>query len=204
MKISVQKITLIGIFTAFSLIIFMVEAQFPVMPIGGMKLGLANIVTMAAMLFVGRKEAGLSLLLRIVLAAGLYGTVVSFAFSLTGGILAYFAMCIAVSRVGENQLWVTSVFGGFFHNIGQLCAAAVISGTWAVFSLLPYLIISGILTGTLNGLILQRLWKSPLRKKITAASGAYLMTAVLFYSQFSQKQAFHKVAFLHFRLVRNR
>ena len=156
MKISVQKITLIGIFTAFSLIIFMVEAQFPVMPIGGMKLGLANIVTMAAMLFVGRKEAGLSLLLRIVLA--------SFAFSLTGGILAYFAMCIAVSRVGENQLWVTSVFGGFFHNIGQLCAAAVISGTWAVFSLLPYLIISGILTGTLNGLILQRLWKSPLRK----------------------------------------
>lgn len=95
---------------------------------------------------------------------GLYGTVVSFAFSLTGGILAYLAMCIAVSRVGENQLWVTSVFGGFFHNIGQLCAAAVISGTWAVFSLLPYLIISGILTGTLNGLILQRLWKSPLRK----------------------------------------
>ena len=160
MKISVQKIALIGIFTALSLVIFMVEAQFPVMPIGGMKLGLANIVTMAAMLFIGRKEAGL----RIVLAAGLYGTVVSFAFSLTGGILAYLAMCIAVSRVGENQLWVTSVFGGFFHNIGQLCAAAVISGTWAVFSLLPYLIISGILTGTLNGLILQRLWKSPLRK----------------------------------------
>ena len=183
MKISVQKITLIGIFTALSLIIFMVEAQFPVMPIGGMKLGLANIitllllrhytlketslaniVTMAAMLFIGRKEAGLVLLLRIILAAGLYGTVVSFAFSLTGGILAYIAMFIAVSRVGENQLWVTSVFGGFFHNIGQLCAAAVISGTWAVFSLLPYLIISGILTGTLNGLILQRLWKSPLRK----------------------------------------
>ena len=80
MKISVQKIALIGIFTALSLIIFVVEAQFPVMPIGGMKLGLANIVTMAAMLFIGRKEAGLVLLLRIILAAGLYGTVVSFAF----------------------------------------------------------------------------------------------------------------------------
>ena len=75
MKISVQKIALIGIFTALSLIIFVVEAQFPVMPIGGMKLGLANIVTMAAMLFIGRKEAGLVLLLRIILAAGLYGTV---------------------------------------------------------------------------------------------------------------------------------
>ena len=125
MKISVQKIALIGIFTALSLVIFMVEAQFPVMPIGGMKLGLANIVTMAAMLFIGRKEAGLVLLLRIVLAAGLYGTVVSFAFSLTGGILAYLAMCIAVSRVGENQLWVTSVFGGFFHNIrSALCGGS--------------------------------------------------------------------------------
>ena len=56
MKISVQKITLIGIFTALSLIIFMVEAQFPVMPIGGMKLGLANIVTMAAMLLSAEKR----------------------------------------------------------------------------------------------------------------------------------------------------
>lgn len=164
MKLSVRKITLIGIFTALSLVIFMVEAQFPVMPIGGMKLGLSNIVTMGAMLFIGRKEAGLVLLLRIVLAAGLYGTVVSFAFSLAGGLLAYAAMCIVISRVGEGQLWVTSVFGGVCHNVGQLCAAAVISGTVAVFSIFPYLLISGIITGTLNGIILQRLWKSPLRK----------------------------------------
>ena len=103
MKISVQKIALIGIFTALSLVIFMVEAQFPVMPIGGMKLGLANIVTMAAMLFIGRKEAGLVLLLRIVLAAGLYGTVVSFAFSLTGGILAYLAMCIVFRELVKTS-----------------------------------------------------------------------------------------------------
>ena len=129
MKISVQKITLIGIFTALSLVIFMVEAQFPVMPIGGMKLGLANIVTMAAMLFVGRKEAGLVLLLRIVLAAGLYGTVVSFAFSLTGGILAYIVKS-AFPECRCNPLFVSAYYrhGACFTFKWKLVSSSVTKG----------------------------------------------------------------------------
>ncbi len=85
------------------------------MPIGGMKLGLAKISSQWQQCFLSaEKRQAWCCFLRIVLAAGLYGTVVSFAFSLTGGILAYLAMYIAVSRVGENQLWVTSVFWWLF------------------------------------------------------------------------------------------
>ena len=164
MKFSVKKITLLGILTAFSLIMFVIEAQFPVAPIGGIKLGLANVVTLITMLFVGRIESGFVLLMRIILATAFYGTFVSFVFSVTGGILAWLAMCFFVYKLDKNQIWVVSVFGGVFHNLGQLTAAVFITGTSYVFSIFPYLIISGILTGFFTGIVAQKIWFSPLQK----------------------------------------
>lgn len=164
MKISAKKIALIGVFTALSLIIFIVEAQFPTSGIGGIKLGLANVATMVAMLFIGRREAGIVLYLRIILAAAFYGTFVSFLFSLVGGTFAYLVMCLLMCRFDKKQIWVVSAFGGVFHNVGQLIAAGFISGTSMVITLFPYLLISGIVTGVLTGLITQRLWFSSLRK----------------------------------------
>lgn len=162
--ITVQKITLIGIMTALSLGIFAIEAQFPVSSIGGIKLGLANVVTLCAMTLIGRGSAGLVLALRIVLATAFYGTFVSFMFSACGGALAYLVMCLLLGMFDKKQLWVVSVFGALAHNAGQLCVAAVISGTGAVLSLAPYLVVSGIITGALTGVTAQRLWFSPLRR----------------------------------------
>ena len=135
-RLTVQKIALIGLLAALSLGIYAVEALVPVSSIGGVKLGLANVVTLTAMTLVGRVEAGFVLGVRIVLAAAFYGTFISFAFSLCGGVLAYAAMCVA----------------------------AAVSGTAAVFGLAPYLVISGIATGVLTGLTAQRLYFSPLKK----------------------------------------
>lgn len=162
--ISVQKITLVGILTALSLIMFIVEAQFPVSHIGGIKLGIANVVTLAAMIFVGRVWAGFVLIIRIILATAFYGTAVSFIFSVCGGLLAYAVMCILLNRFDRRQLWVVSAFGAVAHNAGQLLAAAFITGTAAVWSLAPYLIIIGIVTGIFTGVVAQRLWFSPLKK----------------------------------------
>lgn len=142
---------------------FVIEAQFP-LSAGGIKLGLANIATLLAMVFIGRREAGLVLLMRIILASAFYGTFVSFAFSLAGGLLAYLVMCFLVNRLERNQLWAVSVCGGLFHNFGQLAVAAVLTGQAAVVGLLPYLILSGIITGFFTGIIAQRLWFSPLKK----------------------------------------
>ena len=83
-------------------------------------------------------------------------------------IASYFTTAIAVSALlgvfDRKQLWVVSVFGAIAHNAGQLCVAAVVSGTGAVVSLAPYLLISAILTGVLTGLTAQRLWFSPLKR----------------------------------------
>ena len=167
-SITVQKIALIGVSTALSLGIYALEAMIPVSNIGGIKLGIANVVTLCAMIFAGRVSAGLVLGLRIVLASAFYGTFISFMFSLVGGLLAYAVMCLLVGVFRRQELWVVSVFGAIAHNAGQLCVAAVVSGTAAVVSLTPYLLISAILTGTLTGLTAQRLWFSPLRKFSTA------------------------------------
>lgn len=163
-RISVQKITLVGVFAALSLGIYAVEAQFPVSSIGGIKLGLANVVTLCAMIFIGRAAACCVLGIRILLASAFYGTFVSFMFSLVGGALACAVMCLLVNRFDRKQIWVVSVFGALGHNAGQLCVAVVLSGTGAVVSLAPYLAISAVGTGLLTGVVVQRLWFSPLRK----------------------------------------
>ena len=163
-RISVQKITLVGVFAALSLGIYAVEAQFPVSSIGGIKLGLANVVTLCAMIFITRAAACCVIGIRILLASAFYGTFVSFMFSLCGGALACAVMCLLVNRFDRKQIWVVSVFGALGHNAGQLCVAAVLSGTGAVVSLAPYLAISAVGTGLLTGVVVQRLWFSPLRK----------------------------------------
>lgn len=164
MKLTVRKITLMAIMTAVSLTVFIIETQFPLTAIGGIKLGLANIVTLLAMLFIGRREAGLVLLMRIFLATTFYGTFISFAFSVAGGLLAYIVMCFLINKLDRKQIWVVSVFGGLFHNFGQLIVAGILTGTGTVATLLPYLIISGIITGFFTGIVTQRLWFSPLHK----------------------------------------
>ncbi|MBO5577155.1 MAG: Gx transporter family protein [Ruminococcus sp.] len=161
--LTVQKIALIGVLAALSLGIFVIEAQIPSPNIAGIKLGLANVVTLCAMLFAGRIAAGCVLGIKIVLAAAFYGTFISFMFSLCGGALAFAVMSLLVNRFDKKQIWVVSVFGALAHNAGQLCVAAVLlSG--AVTALIPYLVISGIATGALTGITAQRLWFSPLRR----------------------------------------
>ena len=162
-RISVQKIALIGVLAALSLGIYAIEAQVPMPNYAGVKLGLANVVTLCAMLFAGRAAAGAVLGIRIVLAAAFYGTFISFMFSLCGGFAAYLVMCLLVERFDKRQIWVVSVFGALGHNAGQLCVVAVVL-TAQIGAFVPYLVISGIASGAITGLVAQRLWFSPLRK----------------------------------------
>ncbi len=164
MKVSVKQITLIGIFAALSLIIFIVEAELPVFEGGGIKLGLANIVTLCSMKLLGRKEAGAVLAVRVMLAAAFYGSAVSLIFSSCGALLAYTLMCLLINRFDDRQLWVVSVFGAVGHNLGQIAAACFVCGPAIAVSMLPYLMISAVVTGTLVGVVSMKLVRSPLRR----------------------------------------
>jgi len=176
----VKKIALIAILTALALIIFIIEAQIPIpVPIPGVKLGLANAVTLFA-LFYGKSsqkdkttaaktgtnetngnqtlttiDAFTILLCRITLGAVFTGRLVAFAYSLTGGLLGFLAQVIIKRFVSDKQIWVCGTVGAVFHNIGQMIAAIIITGTPAIAVYLPILVITGIVTGILTGLVAQ-------------------------------------------------
>ncbi len=159
-----RKITASAILSAMALTIFVIEAQLPPIGIPGVKLGLSNVVTLVAMLFVSVPSALAVMLIRITLGAFFCGTVMSFAFSLCGGALAFIVMAFAKSRLDPHQIWVVSALGAVAHSLGQLAVAYFFIGNRAVFTLAPVLIICSVISGVLTGIITQRLWFSPLKK----------------------------------------
>ena len=148
-----RKLALMAMLTAVSLIVFVIEAQIPpIVPIPGVKLGLANIITLVAMIILGKKEAGAVLLVRIIMGSVFAGGVSGFLFSLAGGVLAYAVMCLTVKLFPERLLWVVSVFAAIGHNIGQLAVSVFVTGTPSILVYAPALVASGIVTGAFTGL----------------------------------------------------
>lgn len=153
---NVKKMTFMALLLAVALTIFVAEAQLPPpVPIAGVKLGLANIVTLVALVWLGREEALAILLGRILLGSLFAGQAVSFIYSLAGGLMCFFVMAIILAPLKQERLWVVSVFGAMAHNVGQIIAAALLTHTWQVIAYLPVLIISGILSGVFTGLAAQ-------------------------------------------------
>lgn len=148
------KLSLMAMLTAASLIVFVIEAQIPApVPVPGVKLGLANVITLIAMLLLGRREAGLILAVRIVMGSVFAGGVSAFLFSISGGVLAYAVMCITVTRFPRKMLWVVSALAAVAHNLGQLLAAIAVTKTAALMVYAPVLLASGIITGVFTGLV---------------------------------------------------
>ena len=147
-----KKLALMALLTAIALTIFVVENQLPApVPIPGVKLGLANIITLVTMLLLGKKEAGAVLLVRVLMGAMFAGSPSTLLFSASGGALAWLVMCLTVGLFGEKQLWIVSALAGLAHNAGQLLTCALVVKTPGVFAYAPILAISGVLTGVFTG-----------------------------------------------------
>lgn len=147
-----RKLALMAVLTAIALTIFMIEAQIPApVPVPGVKLGLANIITLVAMLILGRREAGAILLVRIVMGAVFAGNIGALIYSLTGGVFAYLVMCVCTRIFPEKLLWVVSVLASIAHNAGQLLACTLILKTSSLWVYAPVLGVSAIITGLFTG-----------------------------------------------------
>lgn len=148
-----KRLALMAMLTAASLIVFVIEAQIPApVPVPGVKLGLANIITLVAMLLLSRREAGLILLVRIIMGSVFAGGVSGFIFSISGGVLAYAVMCLTVKLFPTKMLWIVSALAAIAHNAGQLAAAVIITKTAGLMLYAPVLAASGIITGVFTGL----------------------------------------------------
>lgn len=155
-----KRVALLGLLTAIALTIFLLEAQIPpVVPIPGVKLGLANIVTVFAVFALGAWEGAAVLACRVFLGAVFAGNFSSILYSAAGGLCAILATVGAKRVLKENQLWAAGCLGAVAHSVGQLLAAVAVTRTAAVLSLLPVLVIISIFTGLFTGLCAQFLVK---------------------------------------------
>ncbi|MDO5401598.1 MAG: Gx transporter family protein [Eubacteriales bacterium] len=151
-----KKLALLGLLSAIALTIFMVEAQLPpVVPIPGVKLGLANIVTVFAVFALGPKEGALVLAVRIFLGAVFSGNFGTIFYSAAGGVCAIL-VTIGLRRVlTKKQLWVAGALGAVAHSIGQMAMAVLLLETPGLLVYLPVMVAVSIVTGTFTGLCAQ-------------------------------------------------
>ncbi len=149
---NVKKLTTMAMLTAISMIVFLIEAQIPLpIAIPGVKLGIANVITLFAIWTLGRREAGAILLIRIVLGNLIVGNVMGMLYSLAGGVLCWVIMCLLKPITNRNHIWVMSIFGALGHNAGQLAVAVLVSGTPSIAFYAPVLILAGMVTGFFTG-----------------------------------------------------
>lgn len=152
---NVKRMTFCALLTAIALTIFMVEAQIPLpVPVPGMKLGLANIVTVYAMFALGPKDTLLILICRVVLGS-LFGGGSTLPYSLAGGLMCYLSMLILRKLLTEKQLWVCGAVGAIFHNVGQVGMSILITRTPQLIVYLPILLVPGIIAGAFTGFAAQ-------------------------------------------------
>lgn len=147
----IQRMAVAALFTAFALILSFIEAILPLaIPIPGIKLGLANLATLVLLYTLGAPYAAAVSLLRILLAALLFGSPFSLLYSLAGGILAFIGMLAL--RLLRSPMIPASIVGALLHSIGQIALAAAVTATPELFFYLPYMLAASLATGALVGI----------------------------------------------------
>ena len=153
-----RKLTLMAMLTAIALTIFMIEAQIPALvPVPGIKLGLANIVTVFAVFAMGPGEAASILFVRIFLGAVFAGNFSTILYSGAGGLCAI-GVTIGLRKILTNQqLWVAGALSAIGHSVGQMAMAIVITATPSLAVYLPVMVVCSVITGLFTGLFAQLL-----------------------------------------------
>lgn len=156
-----KKLVQLSLLTAIALSIFIVELQIPnPLPLPGIKLGLANIVTLYVIYRYRAKEALLVLMARIILGSVFSGNLMTIMYSLAGGICCFVVMSVLYDKIEEKYIFIVSILGACAHNIGQIIIAIFITKTLAIMMYLPWLLLSAMITGLFIGLCTQYLLKS--------------------------------------------
>lgn len=157
---NVKKLTKLGLMTTVALIIFIIELKIPsLVPISGVKLGLANIITIYCVYHFSVKETTLVVLSRIILGSMFSGNISTLFYSLGGSFLCLIGMFLLSKIISEDYIWICSIFGAILHNIGQILVAIMITQTLAIVSYLPFLLVSGCIAGAFTGISAQMIIK---------------------------------------------
>ena len=151
-----HTLTKLALLTALALIIFVIELRIPdLTPVPGVKLGLANIITVYAVFRYKPGETAMIVTGRLLLGAMFSGNLSALLYSAAGAALCLAGMLGIRRLIPMQYIWLCSVVGAILHNIGQICAAMLLMQTTAVLAYLPVLLVSGCIAGTFTGLCAQ-------------------------------------------------
>ena len=156
-----RKAALYGILIALAMVMSFIESLIPIpFPVPGVKIGLANLVTIVGLYLVGIPGTICVTVLRIVLIGFSFGNPYSMIYGLSGSFLSLLVMAFA-KRYHLFSYVGISILGGVFHNIGQMVFACFSVQTMGVFIYLPTLLfagcIAGAVIGILGGIMIERL-----------------------------------------------
>jgi heptaprenyl diphosphate synthase len=148
-----KRVASYGLLIALAFILSYIETLIPFpFAVPGMKLGLANLVVITALYTMGGKEAFVLSIIRIILVGFTFGNLSTMIFSIAGGLLSYILMFLFMKTKWFSMVGV-SIIGGVSHNIGQILVAIYVVQNINIAFYLPFLFISGAVTGTLIGIM---------------------------------------------------
>lgn len=148
-----KEISLSALLIALALGLSYTERFIPLhllVPLPGVKLGLANIVTMFALYTMTKRQAAVILLLRCIMGSVFGGGITALIFSLTGGFLALLVMAGA-RKLPFLSVYGVSILGAAAHNIGQILASMAVLKSVYIVSYLPLLLVTGVICGLVTG-----------------------------------------------------
>lgn len=150
-----KRYAIIIILVTNAIIISLLESVIPIpIPVPGVKLGLANIITLIAIVFLPIKDVLLIVTIRCFVVALLTRGIMMVAFSLSGGIISALVMLLLYKKFsGFFSIKGISMVGAAFHNITQLTVASLLLGEIVIMYYLPILLVSAIITGFITGSI---------------------------------------------------
>jgi heptaprenyl diphosphate synthase len=153
-----RKMVFLSIMISISIVVSIVEAQISTVLfiIPGVKLGLANIITLIVLYIYGKKDAFIVLMLRILLVALIYSAMPAPLMSLAGGLCAFGTM-ILFQRFKNLSVISVSVAGALAHMVGQIAMAIFILQTELLILYLPYMMILSVPTGIFTGIVAKKL-----------------------------------------------
>ena len=158
-RASSRQIALLALLTALAILIGYVESLIPLnFGIPGVKPGLCNIVILITLLLFSWKEALLVSCARVLIIGFLFGNLFSIAYGLAGTGLSILVMALLL-KAGRNGIAAISAAGGTAHNMGQLLVAKIVLPALPAEEYATVLIISGLVTGTIVGILVYEIYR---------------------------------------------
>lgn len=158
-KMTTKKTAQLGVYIALAMILSYVESLIPFsFGVPGIKLGLTNVVTVIMMYTYGIPGALGVAVLRAVLSGFMFGNAFSIIYSVAGCVLSFIFMYI-LKKTNHFAIISVSAVGGVMHNVGQLIVAANVVKTYSVIYYAPVLIIAGVFTGIIIGIVSDEIVK---------------------------------------------